>query len=225
MTTPSVHEVNFKYPLPKSGLETSRVLLQPFQPQIHGDEFYSKLAAHPETTKWIPAHLNPASIEQFFLTDDESILFAVINKTKGEHGAFAGVIGLIHTSSQNLSTEIGPVICFPEFQRTFVSSNAIGILMRYCLDLPKDGGLGFRRVQWTANPVNAASVRAAERMGMKREGTSRWTWVLPEGKEGKKAGEGRGEGAGRDTVLLAICWDDWENGGREHVEQVIERKA
>ncbi|KAJ6576425.1 acyl-CoA N-acyltransferase [Mycena vulgaris] len=176
-------------------LESSRVLLQPFLPL-------------------------------YVRADPESILFAVIDKTKGEQGAFAGVIALAHTSLQNLSAEIGWVICFPEFQRTFVNSNAVGILMRYCLDLPKDGGLGLRRVQWTAGPGNAASIRAAERMGMKMEGTLRWTWILPEGKEGKKAGEGRGEGAGRDTVILAAYWDDWElNGGREHVEKVLERKS
>jgi len=97
--------------------------------------------------------------------------------------------------------------------------------MRYCLDLPKDGGLGFRRVQWTASPANVTSIRAAERMGMKVEGTLRWMWVLPEGKEGKKAGEGRGAGAGRDSVLLASYWDDWENGGREDVEKIMERKS
>ncbi|KAJ7707711.1 acyl-CoA N-acyltransferase [Mycena rosella] len=226
MDSPAPYDVNFNHPLPPSRLQTSRVLLQPFLPLVHGDEFYSKLAAHPEITRFLPiTTLTPASIEQNFRADPTSILFAVIDKTKGEQGAFAGVISLIHTSALNLSTEIACVICFPEFQRTFVNSNAVGILMRYCLDLPKDGGLGFRRVQWTANPVNSASVRAAERMGMKREGVLRWTWVLPEGKEGKTAGEGRGEGVGRDSVLFAICWDDWENGGREHVEQVMERRS
>lgn len=95
--------------------------------------------------------------------------------------------------------------------------------MRYSLNLPKDGGMGFRRLQWTANPLNTGSVRAAERMGLKVEGTLRWTWVLPEGKEGKEAGEGRGEGVGRDTVVLATYWDHWENGGREHVHNILNR--
>ncbi|KAJ6494822.1 acyl-CoA N-acyltransferase [Mycena vitilis] len=221
----STYDVNFNHPVPESGLETSRVKLTPFIPLDHGDQLYSTLSAHPELERLLPIRLNPDNVENLFRMDRESILFAVIDKTKAEKGTLAGVIGLVHTSSQNLSTEIACVICFPEFQRTFVNSNAVGILMRYCLDLPKDGGLGFRRVQWTANPVNTASIKAAERMGMKLEGTMRWTWVLPEGKAGKAAGAGRGEGAGRDSVLLATYWDDWENGGRDHVTKVINRQA
>ncbi|KAJ6531788.1 hypothetical protein B0H19DRAFT_1325931 [Mycena capillaripes] len=195
-----VYHTNFALPFPESGLETSRVKIPPHA-----------------------YHTN--NIENLLRAEPDSILLAVIDKTKGEEGAFAGVLGLIHTSLRNLSTEIACVICFPEFQRTLVNTNAVGILLRYCLDLPENGGLGVRRVQWTVNPANAASVRAAERMGMKVEGTLRWTWVLPEGKEGKAAGAGRGEVVGRDSVLLAICWDDWEHGGREHVERIMERQA
>ncbi|KAJ7150339.1 acyl-CoA N-acyltransferase [Mycena filopes] len=218
------YDVNFKYPLPESGLETSRVKLTPFLPHVHGDQFISTLAAHPELERYLPIVID-STIDTLFQGDPESILFAVIDKTKGEEGAFAGIIALIHASSQNLSVEIGAVVCFPEFQRTFVNSNAVGILMRYCLNLPEDGGLGFRRVYWTASPENAASIKAAERMGMKMEGTLRWLWVLPEGKEGKKAGAGRGEGKGRDSVMLAACWDDWENGVREKVEKIMDRQA
>ncbi|CAE6466315.1 unnamed protein product [Rhizoctonia solani] len=30
---------------------------------------------------------------------------------------------------------------------------------------------------------------------------------------------------GRHTAMLAICWDDWENGGMEHLQRLIDRKA
>ncbi|KAF7345350.1 N-acetyltransferase domain-containing protein [Mycena venus] len=154
------------------------------------------------------------------ITRTESILLPSSTK---KQNVFAGVIGLCNTSPHNLVTEIGPVICFPEFQRTFVNTNAIGILLRYCLNLPEEGGLGLRRVQWSTHPANTASVGAAERMGMTREGTMRWRWVLAKGKEGKEVAPGRGEGPGRDSVMLAACWDDWENGGRELVEKQINR--
>jgi hypothetical protein len=56
------------------------------------------------------------------------------------------------------------------------------------------------------------------------EGTIRWSWILPEGKEGKKSREGDPHlGNGRDSVLLAVCWDDWEGGVRERVDQVMQR--
>ncbi|KAJ7227183.1 acyl-CoA N-acyltransferase [Mycena pura] len=223
-------QVNFNHPVPTSVLETSRVKLIPFLPHVHGDEFHAKLSAHPELTQFLPCAFTPAIIQEL-LRDPESVLFAVIDKTKGDgddaHGTwgFAGMIGLLHTSSQNLCTEIGPVICFPEFQRTFVTSNAVAILLRYCLNVPAHGGLGFRRVQWTAHPANVASIKTAERMGMKREGVLRWTWVLPLGVEGMQVPPERGQGAGRDSVLLAAYWDDWENGGREHVDKIVDRQS
>ncbi|KAJ7274429.1 acyl-CoA N-acyltransferase [Mycena haematopus] len=222
MDTTSTYDFNWPHTLPESGLETARVKLTPFIPRIHGAEFYAQLSAHPDIERFLPVPITTEAIESGFRADPGCILFAVINK---EQGVLAGMIGLLHTSPDNLSTEIGPVICFPKFQRSFVNTNAVGILMRYCLNLPEEGGLGFRRVQWIANTVNVASVKTAERMGMKREGIMRWTWVLPKGKEGNEAGPGRGEGLGRDSALLAVCWDDWENGVREHVSKQIERTA
>ncbi|KAF7374926.1 N-acetyltransferase domain-containing protein [Mycena sanguinolenta] len=219
MDSASTYDINWPHPLPESGLETARVKLTPFIPHIHGPKFFAQLSTHPDIERFIPGYFTPELIDGL-CADPESVLFAVINK---ERSVVAGMIGLLHTSSSNLSTEIGPVICFPEFQRTFVNTNAIGILLRYCLNRPEEGGLGFRRVQWTANPANAASVKTAERMGLKLEGIMRWTWVLPKGKEGKEAGAGRGEGVGRDTVMLGVCWDDWENGVREHVAKQIDR--
>ena len=97
--------------------------------------------------------------------------------------------------------------------------------MRYCLELPGDGGLGFRRVQWAANVTNLASVKVAERMGFLHEGTMRWVMVLSEGKEGNKSREGDHliTRPGRDSILLAVCWDDWEGGVREHVDRLIDK--
>jgi len=59
----------------------------------------------------------------------------MIDKTRGG-GALAGVIGLFFMSPENLSVEIGWVLVFPTFQRTYATTNAIGLLLRYCLELP-----------------------------------------------------------------------------------------
>lgn len=137
----------------------------------------------------------------------------------------AGVAGFKRVSVHNLSAEIAPLIILPVFQRTFVSTHTIGLLLRYCLNLPDEGGLGFRRVQWTASPDNPRSIRSAERMGLQKEGTMRWSAVLQKGGEGRpmEKGSKRGELPGWDTVMLAICWDDWEYRGKNHVDKLIER--
>ena len=166
------------------------------------------------------------------------MLYAVIDKTKptpsptnDQEGALAGVIGYLNSSVEHESTEIGFVIILPAFQRTHVTSNAIGLLLHYALDAPEQGGLGMRRVQWQANSVNGLSRKVAERMGFESEGVMRWHKIFKDGVARGKVGNGRGtpEGAeegdlGRDTAIYRLCWDDWEDTGREKVRRVMGRK-
>lgn len=228
------YDINWAFPLPPS-LETTRVKLVPFIPSLHAQTFVDSTKDYPELFRRIPFAFSTLEgllelVEIVVRNDPNAVLFAIIDKTKPNPtndvlgGSLAGVIGLLQSSGPNLSTEIGPVVVTPPFQRTHVSSNAIGILMRYCLELPGSGGLGFRRVQWTTSPENPASIKVAEKMGFKIEGTLRWAWVMQEGKEGKKSREGDpSTGLGRDSVLLAVCWDDWEGGVRERVDRMIEK--
>jgi hypothetical protein len=52
---------------------------------------------------------------------------------------------------------------------------------------------------------------------------------MPKGKEtagnrgGVREGDDREGCVGRDTALLSLCWDDWESGGRERIQRVMER--
>ncbi|KAF5380134.1 hypothetical protein D9615_006189 [Tricholomella constricta] len=223
--------VNFNVPLPSS-LETPRINLTPFIPSVHGELFFSAFEIAPELGQYLPIAFPSypeflSFFEEYIRSDDGGVLFAIIDKTKGGDGdlktQLAGIIGILNCSPRNRAAEIGPVIVLPAFQRTFVSTNAIGAILKYLLDVPSEGGLGFRRVAWTANPDNQSSIKAAERMGFKKEGTMRWTWCLPAGNVGKESGKERGGALGRDSVLLAICWDDWEDGGKENVERMIQR--
>lgn len=144
----------------------------------------------------------------------------------------AGVVGLLNTLAEHASTEIGFITIFRAFQRSHVSTHAIGLLLHYLLELPDSKsspygpGIGLRRVQWQAHADNKPSVRAAERMGFKLEGIMRWQRVLPIGKRGydvptERAG---GDRKGRHSAVLALCWDDWElEGARELVRKQMER--
>lgn len=235
-STGDPYNTNFAFQLHEATLQSARVRLTPFIPSLHAQPFFDAASsAHQDIFQYIPFTFPDLStfllfVEDFIHSDPSAVLFTIFVKTGSNQAQeassqdIAGIIGIIGASARDLRAEIGPVIVLPNFQRTFVSSNAIGLVLRYCLDLPTaaNPGLGFRRVQWTANPYNAASIRAAERMGMKLEGTMRWVWVLDEGKDGNEA-SGRGEGKGRDSVILAVCWDDWEGGVRELVDRLIDR--
>ncbi len=163
----------------------------------------------------------------------EVCLYAVIDKVpaSGEQspdGKFAGVISLNATSKTNAVTEIGVVI-FPEFQRTYVATNAIGLLLLYTLDPPSAGGLGLRRVEWKCHTGNAASRRAALRMAFEFEGIARWERVDPRGTKSlsvealEKRNGTKGELPGRHTAIFSIVWDEWDEKRSKVVAQ-MERK-
>ncbi|KAI0261286.1 acyl-CoA N-acyltransferase [Gloeopeniophorella convolvens] len=229
---PDPYDINWAFPLHEATLESERVKLTPFIPSTHAEEYMKQYNEHPNLHRWIPLDLRSTdhlltTVEVMVRRQPGWLLFAIHDKTRG--GAYAGVIGLVQASAHTLSVEIGWVLVFPAFQRTHVAPNAVGLLLQYCLEVPDAArpGLGMRRVQWTANTRNMPSIGAAKRMGFKEEGTMRWSWVLPEGKEGNgipiRQGDPRRLNPGRDSTILSVCADDWENGGREHVQQVIDR--
>ncbi|KAK4031202.1 putative N-acetyltransferase [Parachaetomium inaequale] len=165
----------------------------------------------------------------------DCLILAIIDKTRppspeDAEGALAGMVAFLRTSATHLSTEIGGIVILPAFHRTHVTTNAVGLMLRCALGGAQDGGLGLRRVVWQASTMNAASIRVAERLGFRREGVLRWHYVFRNGLARHKVGNGRPlppgseEGdLGRDTVVLSLCWDDWEGGVREHVERAMAR--
>ncbi|KAG1827367.1 GNAT family acetyltransferase [Suillus subaureus] len=235
-------DLNFCFPVRE--LSNERVKMTPFKASIHSSPFFSVVSAHPEL--WAHMSSGPFETVQDFDTnflgavihrDPGTVLFAIIDKTKppsaadGE-GELAGMISYMHSSSVNLSTEIGCVIILPPYQRTHVNSNAVGLLLQYALEVPSQGGLGLRRVQWQCSSVNAPSIRAAERLGFKKEAIMRWYRVYRGGKERGKVHNGRelpqgdlGEqDYGLDLVIFGYCWDDWEQGGRENIQAIMNRQ-
>jgi len=93
-----------------------------------------------------PLPLNPRRFFREFQKISGHILFAIHDKTRpsdkfeqavGGGGCFAGTIALINTSIPDFSTEVGFIV-FQDFQRTHVFSNAAGLLINYCLNLPSD---------------------------------------------------------------------------------------
>ena len=171
-------------------------------------------------------------------TSPEECLYAIIDKASasGESGEetanrkYAGIIGLSAADPVNAATEMGAII-FPAFQRTHVATNAIGLLLMYTLDPPSAGGLGLRRVEWKCHAGNAASRRAALRMGFELEGIARWQRIFPRGAAAftlpvealEKRNGTKGEVPGRHTAVFSIVWDEWD-GKRPKVVALMERK-
>lgn len=152
-------------------------------------------------------------------------------------GTFAGTTGLLNASAENSTAEIGFVMVLPKFHRTFVNTHASCLLLKHLLDPLSEGGLNMRRVQWQANSMNQPSISAAQRLGMVLEGTIRWQRVVADHKkcaseadveraDGKPVvdRDGRKLGPGRHSAMLAVCWDDWLEGKKDHVMRLLQRE-
>ncbi|KAF5326742.1 hypothetical protein D9619_004680 [Psilocybe cf. subviscida] len=238
------YDVNFCFPVPEK-IENDRIALTPFVPVLHATLFLSQVNLFPAMFTYLP--FGPFKSDSDFQSwmetrvqhDPGCILFCVWDKTttvpaaamQVEDGAFAGIIGLLNSSTDTLATEIGFVMVLPPFHHTHVASNATGLLLHYALEisvappsaqeestvdifkLTNGSPLGLRRVFWQTNARNSASRRLAERMGFEFEATLRWDRVLAADKPGN----------GRTTEMFGLCWDDWEGGARERVQQIMRR--
>jgi RimJ/RimL family protein N-acetyltransferase len=237
---PDPYDINFCIPIDVSRLESERVKLVPFVPRLHANIYFNQIRQHPELEAYFSytdkCLADTLSFCEAVRRDNTKVAFAAIDKGKPdpEHpewgGSLAGTLRL-NINTTNLKAEFAWIITFPAFQRTYVTSNATGILLRYCLATPneKHPGLGLRRVQWCANARNAPSIEAAKRMGFKMEGQLRWErlvavgWKSSGNGEPLRAGDPAPEKISRDSALLSFCADDWENGGRELVQSQIDR--
>ncbi len=86
--------------------------------------------------------------------------------------------------------EIGNIWFGPSLQRTTAATEAIYLLARHVFN-----DLGYRRLEWKCNSLNAASRRAALRFGFTFEGLFRQHMVV--------------KGRNRDTAWYSITDQDW----------------
>jgi RimJ/RimL family protein N-acetyltransferase len=86
--------------------------------------------------------------------------------------------------------EIGQLWYGPALKRSTAATELIYLLARHAFD-----ELGYRRLEWKADALNAASRRAAERYGFKFEGIFRQHMVV--------------RGRNRDTAWFAITDGEW----------------
>ncbi|OQE87871.1 hypothetical protein PENNAL_c0018G00236 [Penicillium nalgiovense] len=235
------------FPFHVGDTSNERVKLTPFNPEQHCETFFRISSSHPEIYTHFPL-LPPTSateLKSLFhsnstthilsFSNPESFAFAIIDKTRppsaeDPEGELAGTVSFIRTSAANLCTEIGFIVILPPYQRTHVATNAVGLALRLAFESAENGGLGLRRVHWSASTMNLASSRLAQRMGFEKVGVIPWHMRFVKGKINGKVGNGRElppgsdpEDLWRDTLSLTLAWDRWENSAREMAAKAIER--
>lgn len=105
-------------------------------------------------------------------------------------GAASGWLTLMEIQPRHAAIEIGHIWFAPRLQRTRAATEAMFLLMRHAMD-----DLGYRRLVWKCNALNAPSRRAAERLGFVPEGVHRAHLVV--------------KGRRRDTAWYSILAEEW----------------
>jgi RimJ/RimL family protein N-acetyltransferase len=105
-------------------------------------------------------------------------------------GEASGWLSLLDIEPRNASIEVGNIWFSPRMQRTRAGTEAIFLLLKLAAD-----DLGYRRLVWKCNALNAPSKRAAERLGFSYEGRHRMHMVV--------------KGRQRDTDWYSIVGDEW----------------
>ncbi|KAG8165754.1 hypothetical protein KVR01_004306 [Diaporthe batatas] len=234
----------FHFPI-TTPIANDRVKLVPFDIDLHGAAFIAQSASHPElyaNMSFIP-FTTVAELKAAFARPDtilsssnpESYIFAIIDKTRDRspedpEGELAGMVGYIHTLPAFFSSEVGAIVVLPKYQRSHVTSNAVGLLLQHGFAPADEGGLGLVRIQWYCSAANTASAKVADRMGFEKVGLIPYHMKFPLGKKYGKLGNGKPVPPGshpddvwRDSLYYSLSWDVWEAEARDKVEKAISR--
>lgn len=106
-----------------------------------------------------------------------------------QSGQAAGLASFLRIDQTHGSIEIGHVMLSPGLQRSRAASAALMAMITWAFDA------GYRRVEWKCNAQNAASRRAALRLGFRFEGLFRQHMIV--------------KGVNRDTAWFSILNSEW----------------
>jgi RimJ/RimL family protein N-acetyltransferase len=101
-----------------------------------------------------------------------------------------GIITLMAVRPEMRVIEVGHILLSPALQRTPLATETQYLLARYVFET-----LGYRRYEWKCDALNAASRRAALRLGFNFEGLFRQHMIV--------------KGRNRDTAWLAMLDSEW----------------
>jgi RimJ/RimL family protein N-acetyltransferase len=165
--------------------------VEKLDPSRHGADLWAALAGHDQV--WTYLAYGPFADSEAFaawletrtaLADPFS--YVVIDSA----GQGCGIIALMAVRPDMRVIEVGHVLLSPALQRTPLATEAQYLLARYAFET-----LGYRRYEWKCNALNAASRRAAVRLGFDFEGVFPQHMIV--------------KGRNRDTAWYGMLDRDW----------------
>jgi RimJ/RimL family protein N-acetyltransferase len=168
--------------------------LAPLVAADHAQSLWLNLCepSHPGQWTYMPDH-QPADAQACetwvvsLAASRDPMFHAVIDE---ETRRAMGLVAFMRVDCANGVIEVGHIHYGPALQRTRAGTEAIYLAMRRAFD-----ELGFRRLEWKCDSLNAPSRRAAERFGFTFEGVFRNAKIV--------------KGRNRDTAWYAIIDREW----------------
>jgi RimJ/RimL family protein N-acetyltransferase len=183
---------------PRTPLAGRCCRLEPLEPDRHAADLAAANALDDEGRMWTYLPYGPFASDESYrawmgsVATGEDPQFHAILGGSGEDqaGRALGVAAFMRIEPAAGVVEIGHIALSPALQRTAAATEAMALMLGRAFD-----ELGYRRVEWKCDALNAPSRAAALRLGFQYEGLFRQATVT--------------KGRNRDTAWYAIVDSDW----------------
>ena len=168
--------------------------LVPLDPLSHGESLFQLTCGTDNEHLWTYLSRGPFTDRKEFdaylqelAAPDDPMCFAIVEARS------AGAVGwasYMRIEPAHRVIEVGNVMFSPALRRTPGATEAVYLMARNAFEV-----LGYRRLEWKCNALNAASRRAALRFGFSFEGVFRQHMVV--------------KGRSRDTAWFSMIDAEW----------------
>ena len=168
--------------------------LEPLAFKDHADDLFGAFSEDREGILWTYMPVGPFSSRDEFskwldsaCASSDPSFYAIVDFSTGKA---TGVAAFMRINPDIGVIEIGNITYSPALQKTAAATEAMFLMLSRVFD-----ELGYRRCEWTCDSLNAASRRAAERLGFSFDGLFRQALVY--------------KNRNRDTAWYSIIDGDW----------------
>ena len=181
--------------LPDSGIVLSGSLcrLEALSAESHAQDLFEAFSLDASDSLWTYLPMGPFPSADDFLSwvkqvqgQQDPAFYAIIDE---QTNRAVGVSAYLRIDQRASSLEIGWLTFSHLMQKKPIATEAMYLMMKNAFDL------GYRRLEWKCNALNAPSIRAAARLGMSFEGVFRQATIV--------------KGHSRDTAWFSILDSEW----------------
>lgn len=179
---------------PRTAMEGRFCRVEPLDPARHAEDLFAAYGADQDGRNWTYLPYGPfASLAAFSDWMDKScrgtdpLFHAVVASASGRA---LGVASYLRVDPPLGVIEVGHIHFGPALQGTALATEAMYLMMARIFD-----ELAYRRYEWKCNALNAASRKAALRLGFSFEGIFRQATMA--------------KGRNRDTAWFSILDSEW----------------